>query len=207
VTGLKERGARDLLGALVADGILASDTPKGPVSLRFPLDAVDMLFPALFSRENALPGQHRVVGTATLASHRSLGGPIGVTGAGAILSLRLHKDAKSLAGQGSRLPVRAGNLSQALSLSPLWQFTGMRSRWFSQPVSVSSLCLSSGSCFYRNCLSVPIRRRTVVSVVCLRLAKFQRSRPRLPGPRSDLPAKLSQKKGVIRRADPANFPP
>jgi hypothetical protein len=59
VTGLKERGARDLLGALVADGILASDTPKGPVSLRFPLDAVDMLFPALFSRENALPGQHR----------------------------------------------------------------------------------------------------------------------------------------------------
>jgi len=48
VTGLKERSARDLLGALVAEGILASDTPKGPVSLRFPLDAAEMLFPALF---------------------------------------------------------------------------------------------------------------------------------------------------------------
>jgi Fic family protein len=47
VTGLRERSARDLLGALVADGILASDTPKGPVSLRFPLDAAEMLFPAL----------------------------------------------------------------------------------------------------------------------------------------------------------------
>ncbi len=48
VTGLRERSARDLLGALVADGILASDTPKGPVSLRFPLDAAEALFPALF---------------------------------------------------------------------------------------------------------------------------------------------------------------
>jgi hypothetical protein len=48
VTGLRERSARDLLGALVVDGILASDTPKGPVSLRFPLDAAEMLFPALF---------------------------------------------------------------------------------------------------------------------------------------------------------------
>lgn len=48
VTGLRERSARDLLGALVADGILASDTPKGPVSLRFPLHAAEMLFPALF---------------------------------------------------------------------------------------------------------------------------------------------------------------
>jgi hypothetical protein len=49
VTGLKERSAPDLLGGLVADGIIASDTLKGPVSLRFPLDAVDMLLPALFS--------------------------------------------------------------------------------------------------------------------------------------------------------------
>jgi Fic family protein len=48
VTGLKERSARDLLGTLVEGGILASDTPKGPVSLRFPLDAAEMLFPALF---------------------------------------------------------------------------------------------------------------------------------------------------------------
>ncbi len=48
VTGLKERTARDLLGDLVDNGILGSDTPKGPVSLRFPLHAVEILFPALF---------------------------------------------------------------------------------------------------------------------------------------------------------------
>lgn len=48
ITGLKERTARDLLAALVADGILGSDTPKGPVSLRFPLQAIELLFPSLF---------------------------------------------------------------------------------------------------------------------------------------------------------------
>jgi Fic family protein len=48
VTGLKERSARDLLAALVSDGIVASHTPKGPVSLRFPLDAIEILFPGLF---------------------------------------------------------------------------------------------------------------------------------------------------------------
>jgi len=48
VTGLKERSARDLLAALVDDGILGSDTPKGAVSLRFPLHAVEILFLSLF---------------------------------------------------------------------------------------------------------------------------------------------------------------
>lgn len=48
VSGLGERTARDLLAALVRDGILGSDTPKGPVSLRFPLDAIEILFPSLF---------------------------------------------------------------------------------------------------------------------------------------------------------------
>lgn len=48
ITGLKERAARDLLASLVDDGILKSDTPKGPVSLRFPLHAVEILFPSLF---------------------------------------------------------------------------------------------------------------------------------------------------------------
>ncbi len=48
VTGLRERTARDLLGALVRDGILGSDTPKAPVSLRFPLSAAEVLFPGLF---------------------------------------------------------------------------------------------------------------------------------------------------------------
>jgi Fic family protein len=48
VTGLRERTARDLLRDLVSDGIVGSDTPKGPVSLRFPLDAIEILFPSLF---------------------------------------------------------------------------------------------------------------------------------------------------------------
>ena len=48
VTGLKERSARDLLAALVGDGIIGSGSPKGPVSLQFPLDAIEVLFPSLF---------------------------------------------------------------------------------------------------------------------------------------------------------------
>lgn len=48
ITGLKERSARELLATLVADGILGSDTPKGPVSLRFPLRTIEVLFPSLF---------------------------------------------------------------------------------------------------------------------------------------------------------------
>lgn len=47
-TGLRERAARDTLGMLVAIGVLGSDTPKGPVSLRFPLHTAEVLFPALF---------------------------------------------------------------------------------------------------------------------------------------------------------------
>lgn len=49
LTGLKERTARDLLAALLADGILASDTPKGPVYLRVSLVSAETLFPALFA--------------------------------------------------------------------------------------------------------------------------------------------------------------
>lgn len=48
ITGLGERTARDLLGALLRDGILGSESEKGPVSLRFPIDARDILFPRLF---------------------------------------------------------------------------------------------------------------------------------------------------------------
>jgi hypothetical protein len=32
----------------VSDGILASDTPKGPASLCFSLDTMEILFPSLF---------------------------------------------------------------------------------------------------------------------------------------------------------------
>ena len=48
VSGLKERSARALLGTLTQDGIIGSETPKGPVSLRFSLDAIEILFPSLF---------------------------------------------------------------------------------------------------------------------------------------------------------------
>lgn len=48
--------------------------------------------------QNALPASHRGVGTATLAFFRSLGGLIGVTGAGAILAAKLrHSAAPQLA--------------------------------------------------------------------------------------------------------------
>lgn len=49
ITGLKERTARDMLAALLADGILVSDTPKGPVYLQVSLASAEMLFPALFA--------------------------------------------------------------------------------------------------------------------------------------------------------------
>ncbi|MES1990597.1 MAG: Fic family protein [Pseudomonadota bacterium] len=48
ITGLPERSASRLLNEVVAAGLLASETPKGPVSLRFPSDALDTLFPRLF---------------------------------------------------------------------------------------------------------------------------------------------------------------
>jgi Fic family protein len=48
VTGLPERSARRVLNDLTSAGLLASDTPKGAVSLRFPVEALDVLFPRLF---------------------------------------------------------------------------------------------------------------------------------------------------------------
>ncbi|MGD0185309.1 MAG: Fic family protein [Roseiarcus sp.] len=48
ITGLPERTARRVLADVIAAGLLASDTPKGAVSLRFPVDALDILFPRLF---------------------------------------------------------------------------------------------------------------------------------------------------------------
>ena len=50
ISGLKKRSARELLGALIQDGVLASDTPKGPVSLRLSLDAIEILFSSLFPK-------------------------------------------------------------------------------------------------------------------------------------------------------------
>ncbi|MDP3746719.1 MAG: Fic family protein [Phenylobacterium sp.] len=48
ITGLPERTARRILADLTELGLLASDTPKGKVSLRFPAHALEDLFPRLF---------------------------------------------------------------------------------------------------------------------------------------------------------------
>ena len=48
ITGLPERTARRVLNDVTSGGLLASDSPKGPVSLRFPVDALDALFPRLY---------------------------------------------------------------------------------------------------------------------------------------------------------------
>lgn len=48
ITGLPERTARRVLNDVTAKGLLASDTPKGPVSLRFPASSLEVLFPRLY---------------------------------------------------------------------------------------------------------------------------------------------------------------
>jgi len=48
ITGLPERTARRVLNEACAAGLLASDTPKGPVSLRFPPGDAEAMFPRLF---------------------------------------------------------------------------------------------------------------------------------------------------------------
>ncbi len=48
ITGLPERTARRILNDLVKEGVAASTTPKGPVSLRFPINSLETLFPRLY---------------------------------------------------------------------------------------------------------------------------------------------------------------
>lgn len=48
ITGLPVRTAQRLLNDLVTEGLLASATPKGAVSLRFPIASLDVLFPRLY---------------------------------------------------------------------------------------------------------------------------------------------------------------
>lgn len=45
-----ERTARRVLNDAVEAGLLASATPKGPVSLRFPESALEVLFPRLYPK-------------------------------------------------------------------------------------------------------------------------------------------------------------
>lgn len=49
ITGLPERTARRVFSDVLDEGLLASATPKGPVSLRFPEKTLDILFPRLFT--------------------------------------------------------------------------------------------------------------------------------------------------------------
>lgn len=48
ITGLPERTARRVLNDAVTAGLLASESPKGPVSLRFPQATLEVLFPRLY---------------------------------------------------------------------------------------------------------------------------------------------------------------
>ena len=48
ITQLPERSARRILKQLTDEGLLASETPKGPVSLRFPSGTLEILFPRLY---------------------------------------------------------------------------------------------------------------------------------------------------------------
>jgi Fic family protein len=50
ITGLPERTARRVLNDVLNVGLLASETPKGAVSLRFPAEALEDLFPRLYPR-------------------------------------------------------------------------------------------------------------------------------------------------------------
>jgi Fic family protein len=48
ITGLPERTARRVVNEVIATGLLDSATPKGPLSLRFPDEVLDVIFPRLF---------------------------------------------------------------------------------------------------------------------------------------------------------------
>lgn len=53
ITGQPERSARRTLGQIIKLGLLASDTPKGPVSLRFTLELAQAVFPQIFAPAGA----------------------------------------------------------------------------------------------------------------------------------------------------------
>jgi len=54
ITGKPERTARAALSKLVESGLLTSETPKGPVRLRFSIDSAEELFPRLFPAQAGL---------------------------------------------------------------------------------------------------------------------------------------------------------
>jgi hypothetical protein len=48
VSGMAERTGRDLLGQLIREGLLVSDSPKGRVRIGIPTHAASYLFPDLY---------------------------------------------------------------------------------------------------------------------------------------------------------------
>jgi DNA-binding IclR family transcriptional regulator len=48
ITGLPERTARDVLAALLEEGFLVSDSPRGKVRVGFPIKALGTLLPNLY---------------------------------------------------------------------------------------------------------------------------------------------------------------
>lgn len=48
LTGLGDRTGRKVLAQLLTDGLLVSDSPKGPVRMGLPLDALRVLLPSLY---------------------------------------------------------------------------------------------------------------------------------------------------------------
>ena len=55
MTGLGERTVRDVMRGLLKDGLLASDSHKGPLSIAFPLESLDLLFPRLYPEAAGAP--------------------------------------------------------------------------------------------------------------------------------------------------------
>ncbi|MET0029400.1 MAG: hypothetical protein ABW101_17345 [Candidatus Thiodiazotropha sp.] len=47
LTGRSERSTRSALSQLLVEGLLSSDTPKGPVRIGFPSHSIAYLFPDL----------------------------------------------------------------------------------------------------------------------------------------------------------------
>jgi hypothetical protein len=48
ISGYKERQARSILSELLKKELLTSVTPRGPVSLGFPIDVIERWFPKLY---------------------------------------------------------------------------------------------------------------------------------------------------------------
>jgi len=55
VSGMAERTGRVLLGQLLSEGLLVSDTPKGPVRSAFPTFVAGYLFPDIYPTQ-MMPG-------------------------------------------------------------------------------------------------------------------------------------------------------